>query len=428
MSKFDLQAPKLFVVNQFYPPDYAPTGQLIHELVENLSNRGYLIRVFTGQPGYAFSKKLALPLERFGNVIIQRTRATCIWSNRIRGKAVSGLLFFLRTILHLLKHLKKKDTLLLTTAPPFLPLLGYLLHRITGASYVCLVYDLYPDVAENLGVVPSNHWTVKFWNWMNRRTWNRAKKIIVLSQTMKEEILAKHPHLAHKIKIISNWADPNWIVPLEKDKNWFAQEYELTKKFTVLYSGNMGRCHDLETILEAARHLQNEPFQFVFIGGGAKYESSIAKAQEWGLENCLFLPYQDREVLPFSLTACDLSLVSVAEKMSGVVAPSKLYSVLATGRPLAVISDSHCFLREIVEKIQCGISFANGDSQGLAQFIREMAEKPELAQAMGQAGRNYLTSHCTLDTIADQYVAALGVSVAAQAQKVSFYNPVRVHG
>lgn len=428
MTKFEPRERTLFVVNQFYPPDYAPTGQLIHELVEHLGEQGHSIRVFTGQPSYAFSQQLASPLQRFRHVIVQRTRATRVWSHRIRGKAVSGLLFFIRAILHLLKHLRKKDVLLLTTAPPFLPILGYLLHRLTGISYVCLIYDLYPDVAENLGVVSSHHWAAKGWHWLNRRTWNRAKRIIVLSQTMKEQILEKHPHLARKIEIISNWADPNWIVPMEKRQNWFAQEYGLTDKFTILYSGNMGRCHDIDTILQTARQLKDEPFRFVFIGGGAKYQSSIDMAKEWGLDNCLFLPYQERSVLPFSLTACDLSLVSVEEGMSGVVAPSKLYSVLAAERPLAIICDSRSFLREIVDKVQCGVSFANGDSVGLAQFIREMATQPELAQAMGKAGRKYLISHCTLETIAKQYVSAVGVAGRSERQDVPVVSLAEVEG
>jgi glycosyltransferase involved in cell wall biosynthesis len=148
----------------------------------------------------------------------------------------------------------------------------------------------------------------------------------------------------------------------------------------------------------------------------------IEKAQKWGLENCLFLPYQPRDVLPFSLTACDLSLVTVEEGMSGIVAPSKLYSVLATGRPLGVICDSECFLRDLVEQIKCGVSFANGDSQGLADFIRQMARNPKLAKAMGRAGRHYLISQCTLETIADQYLSALGVSVGSEPAEV-FFNP-----
>jgi glycosyltransferase involved in cell wall biosynthesis len=409
MKKLLRKGKKLFVVNQFFPPDFAPTGQLINELVSHLGDNGTPIKVFTGLPAYAFNDVSALPLEIHNNVIIRRTRATQVSIHNIRGKAFHGFLFTVRAILHLLRNLKKDDILLLTTAPPFLPFIGYLLHLAKGSNYVCLIYDLYPDVAEKLGVVSSENWIIKLWNRLNELTWQKAKKVIVLSTSMKQQILKKQPKLGHKISVISNWSDPNWIVPIAKKDNWFAQKYNLTEKFTILYSGNMGRCHDIQTILNAARLLQGYPVQFVFIGGGPKYRSSGNFVQTYGLDNCLFLPYQDKDILPYSLTACDLTLVSVEEGMGGIVAPSKFYSLLATGRPIAVICDQQCYLNELVEKTHCGVTFKNKNSQGLADFILQISFNPELAKSMGEAGRNYLISQCTLDIIAQQYATALNI-------------------
>jgi glycosyltransferase involved in cell wall biosynthesis len=209
--------------------------------------------------------------------------------------------------------------------------------------------------------------------------------------------------------VISNWSDPNWIVPIAKKDNWFAQKYNLTEKFTILYSGNMGRCHDIQTILNTARLLRGYSVQFVFIGGGPKYRSSENLVQTYGLDNCLFLPYQNKEILPYSLTACDLTLVSVEEGMGGIVAPSKFYSLLATGRPIAVICDQQCYLNELVAKTQCGVTFKNKNSQGLADFILQISSNPDLAKSMGEAGRNYLISQCTLDIIAQQYATVLNI-------------------
>ena len=400
---------KLFVVNQFFPPDFAPTGQLINELVAHLGDNGTPIKVFTGLPAYAFNEVSALPLEIHNNVIIRRTRATQVSIHNIRGKAFHGFLFTVRSILHLLRHLKKDDTLLLTTAPQFLPFIGYLLHLVKGSNYVCLIYDLYHDVAEKLGVISSENWIIKLWNRLNELTWKKATKVIVLSTSMKKQILKKQPKLGHKISVISNWSDPNWIVPIAKEDNWFAHKYNLTEKFTVLYSGNMGRCHDIQTILDVASLLQGYPVQFVFIGGGPKYRSSQNFVQTYGLDNCLFLPYQDKEILPYSLTACDLTLVSVEEGMGGIVAPSKFYSLLATGRPIAVICDKECYLNELVKKNQCGVTFANNNSDALANFILQISSNPELAKSMGEAGRNYLISQCTLEVIAQQYATVLNI-------------------
>jgi glycosyltransferase involved in cell wall biosynthesis len=394
---------KLSIITQFYPPDYAATGQLIEELAIQLGQLGLPVQVFTGQPSYAFQKKSAPAIEHSGQVVVKRSRATRIWSKRIRGKAVNGLLFCVRSGLHLLKTGSRGDVLLVTTAPPFLPVLGYLVNKIFGLPYVCLLYDLYPDVAVELNVISRHHWLVRLWDALNCRIWQQAQQVIVLSPSMKDRVTAKCPEITAKITVIHNWADPNWIVPIAKHQNWFAKAFNLVDNFTVLYSGNMGHCHDVETILEAVKLLQQEPIQFVFIGNGAKNQLFQAQVQQLGLRNCQFLPYQNKQNLPYSLTACDLSLVSVGLGMEGLVAPSKLYAALAAARPVAVICEQHSYLRAIVTEAQCGEGFCNGDAAGLAAFILRLVADTQLVQQMGLAGRRYLQGNFTPDLIAKQY-------------------------
>jgi glycosyltransferase involved in cell wall biosynthesis len=394
---------RLSIFTQFYPPDYAATGQLIEELATQLKDQGLHVHVFTGQPGYAFQKKSAPSIEQKGRLLIRRSRAARLWPKRIRGKAINGVLFCLRSGFHLLKSCWRGDVLLLTTAPPFLPLLGYLAHLTFKLPYVCLLYDLYPDVAVELQVVSPHHWLVRCWNLINQEIWKNAKGIIVLSPSMEKRILAKCPEVADKIAVIHSWANPDWIVPLPKQDNWFAHKHNLVEKFTVLYSGNMGRCHDMDTILEAATLLQNEPIQFVFIGDGAKRQACMEQVETLGLNNCLFLPYQDKQYLPYSLTACDLSLVSISPGMEGLVAPSKFYGILAAGRPVAVVCEQHSYLRQLVKEADCGEAFQNGDGVGLADYIRRLADDTESAHQMGKAGRHYLKSNFTLEIIANQY-------------------------
>ncbi|MBD2129913.1 glycosyltransferase family 4 protein [Microcoleus sp. ZQ-A2] len=414
---------KLSIITQFFPPDYAATGQLIEELALQLGRQGLPVDIFTGQPGYAYNKESAPAIEHLEQVKIKRSRMTRIWSKRIRGKALNGLLFCLRSGVHLLRTRSRGDVLLLTTAPPFLPLLGYLVHKTFGLPYVCLLYDLYPDVAVELKVVSHEHWAVRLWDTVNRHVWRRAQKVIVLSSTMKDRVVAKCPEIKDKISVIHNWADPNQIVPIAKQQNWFAKAFNLVDTFTVLYSGNMGRCHDMETILAAAKLLKDQPIQFVFIGNGAKREGFRTKASQLGLHNCQFLPYQDKQNLPYSLTACDLSLVSVSPGMEGLVAPSKLYAALAAGRPLAIICEPHSYLRTMLQESGCGEAFSNGDAEGLAAFIRRLAADSQLTKQMGQAGRRYLQSNFTPDLIAQQYSQVL-CEAAGEAMESFSSRPI----
>lgn len=402
---------RLSVVTQFFPPDYAPTGQLIEELVRQLDQPGVDIEVFTGQPGYAFQTAQAPATDRLGRVRVKRSRSTQVLTKRIRGKALNGVLFSIRALFYLLNACRHRNLALLTTAPPFLPILGYVAHLLFGLPYVCLLYDLYPDIAIELGVVSERHWLAQFWREVNRKIWRRAQGIIVLSPAMKERVVSHCPEVADKVSVIHSWANPDWIVPIPKHDNWFAQRHNLVDRFTVLYSGNMGRCHDIDTILQAAIQLQDEPIQFVCIGDGANREVLIQKANQLELRNILFLPYQDRKDLPYSLTACDLSLVSVQGGMESLVAPSKLYPALSTGRPIAVICPPHSYLNELVTEAGCGASFANGDGVGLAEFIRQLASDRRRASRMGAAGREYMQANFTPNVIARDYLKVIRQSI-----------------
>lgn len=395
------------IITEFFPPDYAATGQLIEELVKKLEDQEVNIEVFTGQPGYAFSTANAPAVEQLGDIRIQRSRATQVWSGRIRGKAINGMLFTIRAFLHIIKNFHKHHVFLVTSAPPFLPIAAYLAHLSLRIPYVCLIYDLYPDIAIALKVIPKNHWLAGFWRQLNKMIWRRSKGIIVLSSDMKHRVTAICPEVGEKVTVIHSWGDPDLIVPIAKENNWFAKEHNLVKKFTVLYSGNMGRCHDMDTILETAKLLRDEPIQFVCIGSGAKRQSFMEAVNDLGLTNFLFLPYQDKEVLPYSLTACDLSLVSVEVGMEGLVAPSKLYPALAAGRPIAVICAKDAYLRHMIVEGQCGISVNNGDSMALAEFIRRLNSDRQLAELMGKASRQYLQSNFTLEIVSKQYLSVL---------------------
>ena len=402
---------KLSIITQFFPPDYAATGQLIQELANQLGNSNVRVNIFTGQPGYAFQQSDAPAIEIKNNVRIQRTRFRQFYSKRIRSKTFNGIIFTLRSAFYLLKNARQHNTVILTTAPPFLSIIGYLANLIFKLNYICLVYDLYPDVVVELGIIDAQNPIAKLWNKINGAVWQRSKEIIVLSDTMKQRITARHPAIADKISVIHNWADPTWIKPIPKQENWFAKQHQIGTKFTVLYSGNLGHCHDLDTILDAAKLLQGQPVQFVFIGAGAKYPHCQETVAKFKLNNCLFLPYQDRANLPYSLTACDLALVSIAPGLEGVVAPSKVYGIMAAGKAIAAVCEPHSYLRQLITDAHCGVAIDNHNSQKLVEFILTLAAKPDLARNMGDAGRNYLKRHFTPQLVARQYCNVLGVDI-----------------
>jgi len=405
---------RVSIITQFYPPDHAATGQLIQELANQLSQQETEIdiQIITGQPGYGQQNPLAPGREKQGNLTVLRSLTSRFWPQQLYGRVINGLLFCFSSALKLLRPSYRGDVLLLTTEPPYLLFFGYFAKLLFNLPYVCLLYDLYPDIAVKLNVISEQHWLTRLWNWLNGKVWRNAQSIIVLSSTMKQRIVAKYPDVADKITIIPSWSNPHHITPKPKKENPFAIKHNLVKPFTVLYSGNMGRCHDMETITATAWELRNDPIQFVFIGGGAKYDDCYKTLIErWGLTNCLFLPFQPKQALPNSLTACDLSLVSISKGMEGLVAPSKLYGILAAGKAVAAVCEPHSYLCQVLQEAACGQAFVNGNSNGLANYIRFLATYPEQAETMGQAGRRYLETYLTPQVIAKQYAQVLlGVS------------------
>jgi glycosyltransferase involved in cell wall biosynthesis len=402
--------PNISIITQFYPPDYAATGQFVHDLAGALVQEGYSVQVFTGMPSYAF-KLSDVPRQEYANgVLVNRTGSTQAMPKRIRGKLISSLLFWLRCAIRFRTKVARGSHLIITTAPPFLGLIGWFYNKVCGHSYTCLIYDIYPEVAVRLNVVKRNEWIVKLWEAINLMVWQRSDSLIVLNEPMKQLLAQKYGELADKIHVIHSWADNELIKPLPKKHNWFARSHGLVEPFVVLYSGNLGRCHDEITIIEAAKLLRDKAnIKFVFIGGGVgslRVKEAIAAGE---LPNAIALPYQDREVLPFSLTACDLSLVSLKSMVEGVVAPSKLYGTLAVGRPVVTICPEDSYIRQIIAQANCGSCFTNGDAQGLADYVWMLSQAPQLSDYLGKNARSYFERNFTLEHAIPLYLKAIGL-------------------
>ena len=241
-----------------------------------------------------------------------------------------------------------------------------------------------------------------------------AQELIVLSEPMAERVRAHAPQAAHKLSVIPSWADPAQIHPRPKSTNWFAQKHQLHDRFTVLYSGNQGRCHDLVTVMATALLLRHDPdVQFLFIGKGAQHSRLIELTQDWGLSNCLFLPYQELSDLPFTLTVADLALVLL---QSSKRALWPLPSSMATGWNTDCCrtpqgSTSLSWLNE-----DCGRWFANGDADGLAAWILELKANPDQASVYGNNSLRLLKRTATPDIVTAQYLQLIERHLPDQKQ------------
>lgn len=403
-----LKTRKIWVVSQFYPPDFAATGQLLEQLVNGLLKKGLIINVLTSMPSYAFSSKTALLKEKKINLEIKRTRNFNFFQKNFIWKIFNGLLFCAKSIFEILIKSKKIDKIIYTTEPAFLPLFANFAYRFNKKSFIIINYDLYPDIITKLNLLSYKNFIIRIWKFLLNQSYKKASKIIVLSEPMKETVLKSFPSTFNKLEVISSWADHEHIKEIKKEDNWFIKKNNLSNKFVVLYSGNQGRCHDLSTIIKSANNLKMySSIIFLFIGDGEQNNKIKSLVKLFKLDNCIFLPYQKYEDLSFSLGAADIAVVSITKEASSLVAPSKLYGHLAAGTPIAGICPNYSYLYKLIKKNKIGEAFENGDFNNLSKWILSLYENKELKNDYTKISRNFLMKHANKNDILDTYFSIL---------------------
>jgi glycosyltransferase involved in cell wall biosynthesis len=191
-----------------------------------------------------------------------------------------------------------------------------------------------------------------------------------------------------RIRVIPNWSDGQAVYPVPAERNELRRSWGLGNSFVVGYSGNLGRVHDIDTVSQAIERLRDHPgLSFVFVGGGSGYKALRDRIVDLAPETTQFRPYQPRNFLHLSLSAPDVHLVSLAPEMEGFAFASKLYGVLAAGRPVIFIGVRDGEVARLVQEAGCGISVESGDPEGLASAILRLKENPELLSGMGSRAR-----------------------------------------
>jgi glycosyltransferase involved in cell wall biosynthesis len=316
-------------------------------------------------------------------------------------------LFALQSFLYLLKA--NTGHLLCVSNPPFAPLVGALLHKIKNKSYSILIYDLYPDVMEHLGYLSANGWVYKLWGRMNLYAFSNASRVFTISHHMALGIKKYLKDSSKEVKVIPPWADNQFIKPIIKKQNPFCLDNKMESKFIILYSGNMGITHDLESMVTAAISFKNElGISFILIGDGAKRQALMELAEVSNLDNVHFLPFQNVAMLPYSLASGDIGVITLGKGAEMMSVPSKTYSMMAAGCALLIIADRESEIARLTLEHDCGGVFAPGDVEGIIGFINLMyANKALLERYKANARR---ASHFFTHANALQFVENMGDS------------------
>jgi glycosyltransferase involved in cell wall biosynthesis len=375
---------RVTVFNRSYWPDTGATGQLLTELAEDLvAHHGFDVTVVTGHPAGQLPSHARPSRETRNGVRIIRVAGTRFHQRRFVARALNYVSYFTSALVAALR-LPRQHVLIAMTDPPIIGLVALMVRRRAKFVFVC--QDLFPEVAQLLADFRSP--TVdRVLDALTRFIIRKADRTIVLGETMAARLIETKGADATRLVVIHNWADTDAITPLPKD-NAFARAHDLTGKTVVLHAGNIGFGQDLDGVIDAAERLRHrDDVIFVFVGDGNRRAALEAQTRMRQLTNVRFIPYQARETVPLVYASGDVGLVSLKRGLAGCIVPSKLYTILASGRAVLAAVEEASETATIVRNEHCGRVVPVGDSEALARAVVELADDPLARSRFGVCAR-----------------------------------------
>jgi lipopolysaccharide/colanic/teichoic acid biosynthesis glycosyltransferase len=321
--------------------------------------------------------------ESIEGVEVYRAKGTRFKKAGFIGRFANYLSYFL-SALYVGMRVPRADIVVSLTDPPIIGLAALAAARKSKAKYVFLCQDIFPEVATLLEDFQSPA-VNRALQWTNRFLLTKADRVIALGETMRERLVETKGAEPQKTRVIHNWADCSAIQPGQKE-NAFSHAHGLARAFVVMHSGNVGLSQNLDVLIEAAERLEeHQDVNFVIVGDGVKRPDLEAKATK--LTNVKFLPFQPKSGLNESFATADVFVISLKPGLSGFIVPSKLYGILAAGKPYVASVEPECEAAIIARQFDCGLIAEPGNAHDLAQKILQLFRDRELAQRLGNNAR-----------------------------------------
>ncbi|GAB4549809.1 MAG: glycosyltransferase family 4 protein [Phycisphaerales bacterium] len=405
---------RVLLLNQVFYPDVAATAQHADDLARHLVKHGHEVHAIASRALYG-EKGASLPKhETVDGVQIHRVGTSLFGKAGILARLADFALFYLLATVKCFT-IKKPDVVVCFTTPPFIALVGRFMRLLRGTKYVYWVMDLYPDIAVACGVMQPRSPMTRFFESVNRYCLKRADRVVVLGRCMLGRVRGKgvdHGQVQH----IGVWSDADELEPVERADNPLAQEWGLGDRFVVMYSGNFGLGHDVDTFLRAAERLRTNPdIAFLFVGGGKKKETVDTFVREKGLENCIVAGFQPRERLGASLSCADVHLATLLEGVEGIMVPCKLFGIMGAGRATIYIGHPDSELSRVLDEYDCGWTIRQGDVDGLVSLIERLASDREGTREAGERARGALSRAYAREVACERWRRALEDVVAGVA-------------
>ncbi|MCR4883606.1 MAG: glycosyltransferase family 4 protein [Clostridiales bacterium] len=413
---------KLLVYAHYYPPDVASTGQLLQDLAEGMSSV-FDVTVICTVPSYTGKIDEAYRDRRFyreelGGVHVLRVPVP-EFSKSDRKSRIRNLLTYYFKARRATKITGRQDYVLAISQPPIMGgMLGVYGKKQLGARLIYCIQDFNPEQIMATGYINLKP-ALKAAMWLDMRSCRKADLIITvgrdLCETLEKRFMGK---AVPKYIMINNWIDEKTICPLPADDpgvSKFRNEYGLDGRFIFMYSGNIGLYYDLDGlihVIERFRDLKTPDGRevvFAFVGSGSMLDKLKQYRREQDLKNVVFIPYQEKEKLIYSLNAADVHWCVNAKGIKGVSCPSKFYGIAGVAKPVLAVLEEKSEIQMLIQEIGCGRCSEPGEYEAIAENIRwfvDHAGTDELSE-MGRKGREYLLKHLSKDDSIEKYIKVI---------------------
>ena len=374
---------RLLVLNQYYWPGFEATAHLLAELCEGLADE-FDITVVTATLGVPHDTEAGVA-ERNG-VTIVRVGATTYDRAQLSRRALNYVTYLVRALLAA-GRAERPDVVVCMTDPPVVGDVALVVARRFGVPLLVISQDVFPEIAVQLGRL-ENPALIGLLRRLIRLYLRRADGVVAIGETMRERLVGKGAR-RERISVIPNWVDTERIRPAPKDNEW-ARQQGFAGRFVVMHSGNIGHAQNLDALVRATTFLRDlDDLTVAIVGGGARHAALAELVETLEADAVTFLGYQPRESLSLSLSSADVHVVGLARGLAGYVVPSRVYGILAAGRPLIVAAEAESETARLVERVGCGVVVAPGRPELLGRVIRSAHDGELDLEEMGRRGREY---------------------------------------
>jgi colanic acid biosynthesis glycosyl transferase WcaI len=381
--------PTLLILSQVYVPDPASVGQHVADAAEEMARRGYRVVVYTSSRGYDDPSRKYPARETRAGVEVRRLPLSSFGKSSIPVRLAAQVLFVLQAIARGLLT-RGLCGVMVTTIPPFCGAAGVVVSRLRGVPLKYWVMDLNPDQMVAIGKLGPRSLPVCVFEALNRAVLRHAADVVVLDRFMAERV-ARKLDFRRELDILPPWPLEDHLECVAHEENPFRREHVPPGSFVLMYSGNHSPVNPLGTILDAVERLQDDPRILLFCIGGGEGKREVEERIRRGVRNIRSFPYQPLDSIRFSLSAADAHVVSLGDKLVGIVHPCKVYGAMAVSRPVLVVGPAPSHVSELLDRLKIGWQVPHGDVERAVTTIKEMMDTPaDERMAMGRRAREAL--------------------------------------